>query len=58
MKFFIYMASLAASVPAMYSASVEERLTVCCRFDDQDIGPPASINTHPVVDLDVSEQPP
>ena len=36
-----------------HSASVEERLTVCCLLEAQEIGSPAGINTQPVVGLDV-----
>ena len=44
MEFFIQKASLAASVATMYSASVDDKLTVCCLCDAQEIG------THPVVE--------
>ena len=51
MKLRIHTASFAASAPAMYSASIVDVATVFCLCDDQDIGPPASVKTHPVVDL-------
>jgi hypothetical protein len=57
MKLRIHTASFAASAPAMYSASIVDVATVFCLCDDQDIGPPASVKTHPVVDLRESSQP-
>ena len=46
------VASLAASVKAMYSASVDDSATVDCRFEHQLTGPPFSINMKPEVDFD------
>src|SRR5438067_13747662 len=50
-KFFIQTPSLAASVAAMYSASVVESATVACLFDFQVTAPPLSKITYPDVDL-------
>ena len=45
------MASLIPSTRAFASASVEEMATVCCFFDDHEIGLLANLNTHPVIDF-------
>ena len=39
---------MAASVSAIYSASVEERATVACLFEHQLTGPPLSMKINPV----------
>ena len=51
------VASLAASVSAMYSASVEEIATVNCLLEHQLIGPPFSIKMKPDVDFRLSLSP-
>lgn len=45
------MASLAASLRAVYSASVDERATVLCFRDSHDIAALANMKTDPVYDL-------
>jgi len=45
------MASFAASLRAMYSASVVDSAAVRCLRDSQLTGPPARINVKPVYDL-------
>ena len=45
MKRLSQSASLTASLAAMYSALVVDSATMFCRFDDQEIGPPARVNT-------------
>lgn len=45
------VASLAAKVRAMYSASVEDSGTVACCLERQLTGPPFSMNINPEVDL-------
>src|SRR5271169_6328816 len=52
------IASLAASHAAMYSASVDDRATHCCRFELHETGEPYIMNTYPVVDLLVTGSPP
>src|SRR5436189_2557504 len=56
-KLRIHTASFAASAAALYSASIVDVATIFCLCDDQDTGPPASVNTHPVVDLRESSHP-
>ena len=46
-RFLNHMASFAACVSAMYSASVVESEIVSCLFDDQDTAPPLSMKTYP-----------
>jgi hypothetical protein len=45
------MAPLAASHVAMYSVSVDDRATHCCRFELHETGESYIMNTYPVVDL-------
>ena len=51
MNFFIQIASLAASLTAMYSASVVESATVYCLELFQLIAPPFRVKTYPEMDL-------
>lgn len=52
-----HVASLAARVSAIYSASVEDRATVACFLEHQLIGPPFSIKIKPDVDFRLSLSP-
>ena len=45
------MASFVVAVAAMYLASMLERVTLDCFFDDQLMAVPAKMNTKPVTDL-------
>ena len=47
MRFLSQIASFAAWVRAMYSASVVDREMVSCHLDDHDTAPPLSIKTYP-----------
>lgn len=49
--------SFPASTVALYSASVEERLTVGCFLDIQLTAPPCKVNTYPVVERLVAGSP-
>lgn len=46
-----HVASLAASVRAMYSASMDDKAMVGCHFEHQLTGPPLSIKMKPKVDF-------
>ena len=46
-----HIASFAARIRAMYSASVDNRVTVDCFFEHQLIGPPLSMKIKPEVDF-------
>ena len=50
-NFFIQIASVAASLAVIYSASVIESATVYCLKFFQLIAPPYKVNTYPDIDL-------
>lgn len=51
----IHSASFVASVAVTNSASVVDKATICCRLENQEIGPPAAYTVmHPLIDLRVS----
>ena len=52
-----HMASVVAEVRALYSASQEDNVITSCFLLFQQIGEPASLNSHPEVDFLVPVQP-
>src|ERR1700761_5989753 len=48
-RFLNQIASFAAWVRAIYSASVVDKEIVSCLFDDHETAPPLSINTYPEI---------
>lgn len=53
----IHIASFAASINAMYSASVDNRATVGCLLEHQLTGPPFSMKMKPEVNFQLSKSP-
>lgn len=52
-----HVASFAASVRAMYSASVDDKATMGCLLEHQLTGPPLSMKMKPEVDFQLSLSP-